>query len=176
MVFDSRGKGAKGERAVAAQLEAWWRAVEPSARFVRTPGSGGWGKPEHRADLRASGDLSTTATRFPWVVEVKHREEWSLLRLVSGMPSPVWSWWRQAQVAAEEMGMEPLLVFRKNREPWRAMLSEEAWGVRRYFNVEDLVTWREEELERVDYGTVFPCFTLLDRLLEKRASAFARRP
>jgi len=121
--FGSRAKGSKAEIEVAKKLEAWWGQVEPGCKFVRTPLSGGWGKPEHRAGFQASGDLMTTAAQWPWAVEVKRRETFSWKTLLAGRASPVWGWWRQAQVAAEEMSKEPLLLFRKNREPWHVMVT-----------------------------------------------------
>ncbi len=121
----SREKGSVAERQVAAILERWWRQLEPDARFVRTPLSGGWHGPDVRTEFRASGDLMTTAQRFPFAVEVKRREAWSFEEMVAGRASPVWAWWRQAQGQAREMRCEPLLVFRRNREGWHAMLRED---------------------------------------------------
>lgn len=125
-----REKGAKAEREVAALLQAWWRQLEPSARFVRTPGSGGWhGKSgaEVRAAFRASGDLMTTAERFPFAVEVKKKERWSEREFLAGRDSPVHAWFAQAVEAAAELPREPshtvpLLVFAKNHVAWRCYL------------------------------------------------------
>lgn len=125
-----REKGAKAELEVAEILRAWWSQLEPGAKFVRTPGSGGWhgrnGR-EVRGEFRASGDLMTTATRFPFAVEVKKKEKWSAKTFVEGRPSPVHSWFAQAVEAAAELPLEPapavpLLVFGKNRVAWRCYL------------------------------------------------------
>jgi hypothetical protein len=119
----SKVKGNGGEREVAALIQPWWSKVEPGATFVRTPLSGGWGKTrEVRAGFKASGDLMTTATQFPFTIEVKRREKWTLERLLAGKASPVWPWWKQAQTQADEMGLTPLLWIRKNRQPWRIIM------------------------------------------------------
>lgn len=117
-----RIKGNAAEREVANRLAVWWKPVE-DAKFVRTPLSGGWGGKEVRAEFRASGDLMTTAKKWPFVVEVKRREGWSWKTFLAGKPSPIWGWWQQTVKAANEMGGQPLLIFRKNREPWSIMVS-----------------------------------------------------
>jgi Holliday junction resolvase len=32
------------------------------------------------------------------------------------------SWWRQAVTQAEQVGAEPMLLYRRNREPWQAWI------------------------------------------------------
>lgn len=125
---NGRAKGAAAENEVARMLAEWWVQLEPGCVFKRTPQSGGWSRPDARAEFRTSGDLVTTAKHFPFVVEVKRRERFSD-QYLQGRASPVWEWWRQAQRQAAEQGPEavPLLVFRRNREPWRALVSEAWW-------------------------------------------------
>lgn len=122
--FGSRAKGADAEREVAKLVEGWWRVFEPGCRFVKTPLSGGWGGPAIRSGFRASGDLMTTAVKFPFVIEVKRREGWSWKPFLEGRPSPVWGWWRQACRQADEMDARPMLWFRHNREPWRVLMPQ----------------------------------------------------
>lgn len=122
--MSGRQKGAGAEREVAKLLEGWWASLEPGVRFVRVPLSGGWGTPALRPDFQASGDLATTARRFPWTVEVKRREGWSLKEFLAGRRSPVWGWWAQAERQAGECGKEPMLWFRANRQPWRVLVVE----------------------------------------------------
>lgn len=110
-------KGNTGEREVARELQAWWAAREPEARFIRTPLSGGWSTPEIRTGFKASGDVMTTAASFPFVVEVKRREAWSVRNLVEGKRSPVWGWWGEAVAEACEARGVPMLWVRKNAEP-----------------------------------------------------------
>lgn len=121
-MFNSRAKGSAAELDVAARLQEWWRQVEPGCRFKRTPLSGGWGTGDDRAGFRASGDLMTTAERFPWAIEVKRREGWAWKPLLAGGKSPVWGWWLQAQAAAGECGLLPMMWLRHNREPWHVMV------------------------------------------------------
>lgn len=124
-----RAKGAGAELEVAALLQEWWRQLEPEAIFKRCPASGGWASPEARAGFRASGDLVTTALRFPFVVEVKRREIGTDKNLAAGFRHPVWGWWVQAQRQAREQGegAVPLLVFRRSREQWRVLVPEDWW-------------------------------------------------
>ncbi len=128
----SRDKGSTAEREVAKLLETWWQQREPSARFVRVPLSGGWGTPQLRPDFKASGDLATNSDSFFFTVEVKRREGWVWKTLLALRPSPVWGWWRQAQVQAGECGREPMLWFRKSREDWHVMVRR-AWALRQRF-------------------------------------------
>lgn len=123
-MVDSREKGARAEREVAALLVGWWCRREPGTRFVRSPGSGGWATADVRAEFRASGDLMTTAAEFPWSVEVKRRERFVLSRVAEGRQSPVWRWWWQACGAAHEAGVRPMLWLRASRAPWVVVLSD----------------------------------------------------
>jgi hypothetical protein len=115
---NGRAKGKIAEREVARKLEAWWGQIEPGCRFKPTPMSGGWSSPDVRESFKTSGDLVTTASRFPFCIEVKRREGWSWSTLRAGKPSPVRGWWEQAYKQAEEMRAEPLLIFRHNHECW----------------------------------------------------------
>jgi hypothetical protein len=124
MTFGSREKGARAEREVAALLATWWRQIEPGCEFVKTPLSGGWSSAKVRGDLRASGDVMTTAASFPFAVEVKRRESFAWSTVMRGAKSPVWSWWEQASKAAVEQRGVPMLWLRRSREPWRVMLPE----------------------------------------------------
>lgn len=122
MSLDSRAKGKAGERELARLFQAWWRQLEPGCVFASTPASGGWSTPAMRGEFLVAGDLCTTARRWPWTVECKRREGFSERELRAGRRSPVWSWWAQCCRAAAEEGREPLLCFRRSREPWRALV------------------------------------------------------
>jgi hypothetical protein len=121
MTFGSRQKGKRAERDIAAKIQAWWRQVEPGCVYKPTPSSGGWASKDARGEFKTAGDLVTTAKRYPWTTEVKNREQWSVERFFEGNTSPVWGWWEQTVRQAKEEGREPMLFFRKNREPWRVM-------------------------------------------------------
>jgi hypothetical protein len=114
--MSGRHKGSRAEREVAALLEGWWGAVEPGCRFVRTPLSGGWNEAKVRGSFRCSGDIMTTAQRFPFVVEVKRREGWAPKNFLEGNASPVWGWWEQTIREAVEVDGVPMLWLRKNAE------------------------------------------------------------
>jgi len=122
-MFNSRAKGRRAEREVGKLLQQWWQQVEPGCQFCSTPSSGGWATPELRGHFKVSGDLTTTAQRFPWTVEVKFREGWSLENLERAKPSPVWGWWEQALEQAHEQRAWPMLWLRHSREPWRIMVA-----------------------------------------------------
>lgn len=117
-----RNKGSNAEREVAAELQAWWRRLEPGCVFHRTPLSGGWASSRVAAGYNASGDVVTTALRFPWTVEVKRNEGFAWKNVVAGKASPVWEWWGQAQRQAREVDKVPMLWLRRSREPWRVMV------------------------------------------------------
>lgn len=111
----SKGKGAGAELEVGRILTPWWRRLEPEARFVRTPGSGGW---RHAKGFRARGDLvhdPECVKLWPFSLEVKRREGWSELNFQTGGRSPVWQWWLQTQRAALDDCRRPMLWFRKNQ-------------------------------------------------------------
>ena len=112
----SRDKGSRGELEVRDLLRAWWAPVEPGLSIERAPSSGGW---HAAAAFRAAGDLVVPAgARFPWSVEVKRREDWSLPSLLRGGQSPVWTWWAQATRDALRNRAWPLLWCRRSRSPW----------------------------------------------------------
>lgn len=115
-------KGPVAEREVAGLIKPWWRQLEPEALFVRTPLSGGWHDEEHRKDFKATGDIMTSALKWPFDIEVKRREGWSEPEFVAGRPSPVWQWWRQCQISAWPNRNEPMLWLRRNRRPWVVLL------------------------------------------------------
>jgi len=167
-----RDKGNGAEREVAALIKAWWSQIEPDVEVCRTPLSGGWGGPSQRAGFKASGDLMLTAKRWPFTVEVKRREGMSMDRLLQGTRSPVWGWWRQAQVQGVEMDAIPMLWIRKNRQPWRVLVP---WWLgetirRACVEVYDWDTW---VLDRVDVGDQDPSMVLADALLALPPKLFA---
>jgi hypothetical protein len=122
----SSQKGRVAELKVRDFLQEWWRQLEPEARFVRTPRSGGWGVTAG-AEFQARGDIMVgkkNCKRFPFCVEVKWRKtvlDSSVEHFFEGKESPVDSFWAQCQEAATHDGLRPLLIFRGNRMPWRAV-------------------------------------------------------
>jgi hypothetical protein len=91
----SRNKGARGEREFLAMLGA--ELGEMLTRNLQQTRGGG-------ADcLMVKG----------WAIEVKRCE--SLSRP---------TWWRQAVEQAEREGVQPMLAYRRNKEPWRVWIKE----------------------------------------------------
>ncbi len=140
--MSGRDKGNAAEREVARLLERWWGELEPDTQFSRTPLSGVL---QHSAEFQMCGDLmvSRDVKRWPFVVEVKRREAWSMRELRAGRACPVWGWWRHCQEDAHEQGGEPMLWFRKNREPWWVMLRRDF--IRRVVNPRIQAEWTAAE-------------------------------
>ena len=163
---NSRSKGRRAEREVAKLLADWWGQLEPKCEFKCTPLSGGWGGRDGgahvRAHFKASGDLMTTATRFPFTVEVKHREQWSMKNLVAGKPTPPWDWWIQSQRQATEESGVSMLWFKKNRYPWMVGLPEGFLDITPDLYVPSSIL----DLKTTPYGDIVPAFFFGERLLE----------
>lgn len=127
---NSRTKGSRAELDVAQMFSEW------SGELVRrTPQSGGWSN----AKFGVTADLVCANPAFPFHVEIKHREGWVLDDLVTGVredhDKSIVQWWTQCvnscpKVARKDGGPQftknPLLVFRRNRQPWLVMLRRES--------------------------------------------------
>jgi hypothetical protein len=122
---NSRVKGNRGELDVAKVFSMWCGEL-----VRRTPMSGGWSS----AKFGVTADLVCTKKAFPFHVEVKHREGWTLDDLVTGAredhDKSIVQWWLQCLTScpadsAQEYLKVPLLVFRRNRQPWLVMVREE---------------------------------------------------
>lgn len=118
----SRSKGANAELEIMRKFKAWWEPIAPDSQWARVPLSGGWGTSGQRKGFKACGDIMTTCEIFPFTVEVKRREGWVMSTLMAGKKSPVWSWWAQAMRQGKEADLLPMLVFRKSRMEWLAMV------------------------------------------------------
>lgn len=173
-MFKSHEKGRAAEREVARLCQEWWGRLEPGCEFQRTPVSGGWATSTVREHFRASGDLMTTAEKWPFTVEVKRRECWSMANLFDGKPSPAWTWWRQTVDQGREDGGVPMLWGRKNQNrpgqpafPWFVMLPVDYLiGLPGRLPAPD-VTWTGEQLlkNKVDFAGELPALWFHDRLL-----------
>lgn len=110
---NSRTKGNRGELDVAEVFSKWCGEV-----IRRTPGSGGWGGAK---EFGTTADLVCKKKAFPFHVEVKHREGWVLDDLVTGArkehDKSIKQWWIQCNESCPN-GKMPVLVFRRNRQPW----------------------------------------------------------
>lgn len=91
----SRNKGARGEREFLAKLgEELGEALTRNLQQTREGG----------ADC---------VVVHGWAIEIKRQE-----RLSRG------AWWRQAVKQAEKLGVQPMLAYRRNGEPWRVWIRE----------------------------------------------------
>ncbi len=165
----SKEKGSRGEREVAALVQAWWRRVDASTEIARTPGSGSWGKNSGvRHGFDVYGDLVCSSLSFPFCIEIKRREDWSQYQLSSDTPSGnVWVWWQQCQSDAKAAGKIPMLWMRKNKQPWHvllphdlALLSFSESGEHYYKpfadTVHPFIKMRRSQLSRITYGEIAP--------------------
>ena len=109
MVVHSRNKGKAGEREAAELL-----------RHVT-------GRNIQRKVRQHDGDSDLVGLE-PWCIEVKRNET-----------LPIRTFWLQAVVQAEKVGGQPLLLFRRNRQPWRAVWSVS--GEARDYVESDVETW-----------------------------------
>ena len=131
---NSRRKGNRGELDVAVAFSKWCGEL-----VRRTPGSGGWGGSK---DFGTTADLICKRKAFPWHVEVKHREGWVLDDLVTGIrkdhDKSIHQWWVQCVQSCPKIEgkngytkfkKEPVLAFRRNRQPWLVMFRLEASAI-----------------------------------------------
>lgn len=112
---NSRVKGSRAELEVAEMFSRWCGNT-----VRRTPLSGGWSS----ARFGVTADLVCPKKAFPFSVEVKHREGWTLDDLVTGVRAEhdksIVQWWKQCTTSCPTK-KDPLLVFRRNRQPWLVM-------------------------------------------------------
>lgn len=112
--INSKQKGSEYERKIAKILGAWW-----GEEFHRTPASGGlhW-----KEDNRVAGDIVTPPdSLYPWVTELKKREEWEFEHLIKGT-GEIEKYWTQVSKDAERTGLRRMLIFSKNFAPNYLML------------------------------------------------------
>jgi len=175
-VKNGRRKGSKAELQVAKCTEFWWRQLPLAqqdtqdgkpAIFVRTPMSGGWGSQGARAHYRVAGDLSSTSESWPFTVEVKRREGWSLASFINGSHrrSQVWDWWAQCCKGASEEGGVPMMWFRSNGNPWLVLLPD-ALATPRLGAINADIYWPDPAAVRFSNTTgIHPVGYLADKLL-----------
>ena len=113
---NSRRKGNRNELDIAKVFSNW------SGELVRrTPGSGGWST----AKFGVTADLVCPNKAFPFHVEVKNRDGWLLDDLVTGAredhDKSILQWWIQCVTTCPGDKI-PMLVFRRARQPWLAMI------------------------------------------------------
>lgn len=101
-------KGKAYERKVAKYLSNWWKPF----KFSRVPQSGAY---RGANESEFAGDIATEpASRFPFVVECKHREGGWTLESVLLNKLDVRNWWAQCVGDARRVKRSPLLIFTRN--------------------------------------------------------------
>jgi hypothetical protein len=105
----SKRKGNNNEIQLAKQLRDYWGKGE----WARTPSSGGWATATTREAFRTCGDIITTATDWPFCVEAKKQEGWTLDQLIHNRSPIVLEWWAQT-LSETPPGMTPLLIAGRN--------------------------------------------------------------
>jgi len=156
-MVNGRKKGQGAERKLVKLFEKWW-----GTRFFRTPGSGAFATRGFMdMDLsNMAGDIVTVDKTFPFCVESKKVEGWTLEQMLTSDKTRMHDWWEQT-VRETPSGKIPLLVFTKNHAPLYAMM----WPGDLQGSLKQVYTdCSAFQLCLRDYGpvTVFP----LDRLFQ----------
>lgn len=110
---NSRSKGGRYERELVKKFEDFW-----GSHFSRTPYSGAWtGNKTQEGFDTVTGDIMTAhEENFPFSVEGKMREGWTLEHLVNNT-GEIRDWWGQTVRDGENGNKVPLLIFRRNYLP-----------------------------------------------------------
>lgn len=104
----SLNKGKAYERKTAKMLSEWWTPY----KFSRVPQSGAY---RGANESEFAGDIATDpASKFPFVIECKHREgQWTLESAVLNRHE-IGVWWQQVVGDARRVKRSPLLIFTRN--------------------------------------------------------------
>ena len=175
-MVNGRRKGNAAELEVCAKVQEWWQELPlieqdtpdgNASKFIRTPQSGGWSTRQVRGNFRVAGDLSSTSESWPFTVEVKRRENWTLSMFVKAgkRGSPVWSWWAQCVKAAKEEGGVPMMWMRRSRQPWIVLMPDSVLS--RVVGVPNLdIYWENPaQVSKHNLCPVHPAGLLADKLL-----------
>jgi Holliday junction resolvase len=156
----SKRKGNNAERNLAKLLQEWWN--EPGVTFQRTPSSGGWATKAAREEFRTSGDVLTSAKNFPWTVENKCQEGWSLDAIRQGECAKVWDWYAQA-MEETSLNCRPMLVISRNRVKPLVILQNDDVAVDLLEEASGCLGWplQYPHGSHDHYVVIFPLSTLL---------------
>lgn len=109
-------KGQRYTREVCLSLDQWTRSPRGTFRLRPTlvEPLDGWS---------VKGDVvCAPGVRFPFTVECKNVERWSLDALFEGRSADITSWWKQCAKQAAQNHNRPLLVFSRNHREDYVML------------------------------------------------------
>jgi hypothetical protein len=109
----AKNKGNNYERRVAKLIQDWWRQWSPTAEFARTPMSGGSAL---KLGWDMAGDIVCNDDEFPFHVEAKKQEHWTMEQLFKGTGPVLKEWWEQAAGECPEH-RTPMLIFTRNNVP-----------------------------------------------------------
>lgn len=110
----SKSKGSRGERITRDKFTEWW-----GSKFTSSPQSGAFATRTQFSSM--AGDLVTDDESFPFCVENKNQEDWTLEELFTAPSSRLFEFWKQT-VGQTPEGKIPMLVFTKNYRPLFFML------------------------------------------------------
>lgn len=110
-MVDSRAKGRTAELNCRNELRKLTGLM-----WERTPMSGALD-----AKHKLKGDLYVPQVILKYCVEVKHyKDDHINTKLLTGVNPQFFQWWEQTVREADQMAMEPLLIFKHNRSKWFA--------------------------------------------------------
>jgi len=160
MAVNGRKKGQTAERKLAKLFSVWW-----GADFARTPLSGGFATAKFREDWNACGDLVTPDKSFPFCVESKKVEGWTLEQMLTSDKTLMHKWWEQTLTETPK-GKIPLLVFTKNHAPLYAMVRRMHMTPELWHKLSTSKTYFETQLGTADCVVIFPLSVLFSTMKE----------
>lgn len=126
---DGRGKGEQYENEMAYAISEWaaprsdkqpWKRFMAAYLPFRRRSTA-----EFPSDWLGQRDLiHRPDVEFPFSIECKKIEGWTLDQLFTAPKWAVWQWWDQTIEQALKYELHPLLVFSRNRQPDYAMTNE----------------------------------------------------
>lgn len=104
----SRNKGKRGEREIIAELQP---VIDYA--YSQMPPTCGQPPRLQRNSLQSDGGGCDLHNMPHFAIEVKYVEQQN--------PANIKAWWQQAQEQATD-GRQPVLIYRRNNEPWKVMM------------------------------------------------------
>lgn len=137
----NKSRGNRLERVVAKTLSSVLKA-----EFVRTPGSGSWGRAKTKGDVVCID----SNVDFPFCIECKKTDKVQLDLLLR---QPMWSdfvkWWKQTCTQAVIDHKKPMLIMSHNQGVLVTVITRNAWDETTYKNTVDGFTFMHKDVELV---------------------------